>query len=120
MTRTRRAMLLGAGAAAITAASTFALKPRWLFGKRYPQTPYDDLLSLLADRGSASQLGKVYMQTYPSTDLSSEAVALRRQIAGRDLQAVMAGEAARGQLVEVSHWLIPQTLAGLCALAANN
>jgi hypothetical protein len=90
-----------------------------LLGKRYPPTPYDDLLYQLPDREAARELGRAFLSQHSSFTLPHAASALRKRIGSNPLAAVLASEIAAGDLVETGHWLLPETLAGLCALAAK-
>jgi len=91
---------------------------RWL-KKRYPPTPYDDLLSQLPDRAAARELGRAFLSQHNNFTLPHAARALRQRLAREPLPAVLVSEIAAGKLVETGHWLLPETLAGLCALAAK-
>jgi len=87
-----------------------------LFVKHYPPTPYDDLLGQLTDREQAARLGAKAPLT---SDTQSQAARLRASLQGRDLPTATNADIAAGRLVEVDGWLVPQTLAELCALAAK-
>jgi hypothetical protein len=87
-----------------------------LFVKHYPPTPYDDLLGQLTDREQAAKLGAKAPLT---SDAQSQATRLRAALQGRDLPTAANADIAAGRLVEVDGWLVPQTLAELCALAAK-
>ena len=87
-----------------------------LFAKHYPPTPYDDLLAQLTDREQASKLGA---KTPLTSDAQNQAARLRASLQGRDLATAANADIAAGRLVEVDGWLVPQTLAELCALAAK-
>jgi hypothetical protein len=90
-----------------------------LLRKRYPPTPYDDLLSQLSDREAARELGRAFLSQHGKFTLPHAASALRARIGTKPLPAVLASEIAAGELIEAGHWLVPETLAGLCALAAK-
>jgi len=87
-----------------------------LFVKHYPPTPYDDLLGQLTDREQAAKLGA---KAAIASDALSQAARLRASLRGRDLVTAANADIAAGRLVEVDGWLLPQTLAQLCALAAK-
>ena len=114
----REVLLAGAGAAALGAAAVGYGSWRYL-GKHYPPTPYDDLLSELGDREAAKMLGSAFLAINPAFSAPYAAKSLRQRIAQRPLSNVISREIASGHLLEVAHWLIPETLAGLCALAAK-
>ncbi|MBV9572148.1 MAG: hypothetical protein JO056_12990 [Alphaproteobacteria bacterium] len=117
----RRTIVAGSAAGlAIVAAGAIALRPDRLLRKRYPPTPYDDLLGLLTDRELARQIGRVYLSGHANFTSATAAGALRKHIAHRPLEIVLTDEVASGQLVEAAHWIMPETLVGLCALAARS
>jgi hypothetical protein len=117
MKPSRRFIVGGAaGISAAIIAGVFA--PRW-FAKRYPATPYDDLLGLLDDREAAKRIGRRFLKEYPNFTAPKAAHALRQRVGKRTLESVLESEIANGQLTEADHWVLPQTLVGLCALAAK-
>jgi len=104
-----------AGIAAIEAPRLF---PK-LFERRYPATSFDDLLALLPDRENAVRLGMVLASALPRRmDARVVAARLRRKIGGHSLALAIAGDLAQGQMVEAQGWLLPDSLAELCVLAA--
>ena len=110
--------LLGLAAlAGIAALEAPRLFPR-LFARRYPPTPFDDLLALLPDRESAARLGAVLVRGQPHDNARSMAARLRRKIGGHSLAIAIADDLAHDRLVEAEGWLLPESLAELCALAA--
>jgi hypothetical protein len=120
MKRTRR-KVIGATAGVVVLAAAGAGYEVWRgFGKRYPPTPYDDLLSLLPDREGARQVGRAFLATNSGFMPAYAATALRQHIGHRSLMAVLNDEISTGQLAEAGHWLLPQTFVGLCALAAKS
>lgn len=111
----RRALLAGlAAASAVVAAGLYRFTD--IFGKRYPSTPYDDLLSHLADREQAAKLGTAVRDT---PDAPALAERLRAGMTG-DLTSVTQADIAAGRLLEVDGWLLPQSVALLAALAAKS
>ena len=113
-----RRLIVGgaAGVSAVIIAGVFA--PQWL-RERYPPTPYDDLLSLLEDRDAAKKIGRRFLKQYTNFTAAKAAHALRQRVGKRTLASVLENEIANGQLTEADHWVLPQTLVGLCALAAK-
>ncbi len=109
----RRRNLL-AGMVVMAAAGGAAWKFR-LFRKHYPPTPYDDLLSQIADREPAILFGQTARKSLP--DAARLAAELRRD--GRTLAARAAAEPDAAQLAEVGGWLVPQSVALYAALAAQ-
>jgi hypothetical protein len=113
-----RRWIVGGGAGVLAAIIGGVFAPRW-FGKHYPPTPYDDLLALLGDRAAARQLGTAFISEHRDFNAATAARALRHHIGKRPLQSVLAEEITHGQITEAGHWVLPQTLVGLCALAAK-
>jgi hypothetical protein len=87
--------------------------------RRYPRTPYDDLLYKLFDRESAKQLGVQVLSQDENFDLHGTAQTLREKLKKEDLADVLEADIRGGSLMELRGWVIPQTLADLCALAAK-
>jgi hypothetical protein len=112
----RRRTLIGGVAAASAALAAGLYRFTDLFAKHYPPTPYDDLLGQLTDREQAAKLGA---SATSASDAASQAAQLRGSLQGRELATAANADIAAGRLVEVDGWLLPQTLAQLCALAAK-
>jgi outer membrane scaffolding protein for murein synthesis (MipA/OmpV family) len=111
----RRALLAGLVATgAAVAAGTYRFTD--IFVKRYPATPYDDLLTHLGDREQAARLGAAARHPSDAVTLASR---LRASVPG-DLEAAVQADIAAGRLTEVQGWLLPQTLVLLSALAAKS
>jgi hypothetical protein len=89
-----------------------------LFAKRYPPTPFDDLLALLPDRENAVRLGAV-LRGIGRLPVSARRLAaeLRSKVGGRPLALVISGDLAENRFIEAQGWLLPSTLAELCWLA---
>ncbi len=85
--------------------------------RRYPRTPYDDLLDKLADRESAKALGKQILTG--AFDPKATAATLRAKLKEKELADVLEADITNDATVELRGWVIPQTLAELCALAAK-
>lgn len=107
------------GAVGIGVAGGLIYEVPAFFHRRYRRTPFDDLLSLLADRDNAAKLGTAVLAIRPGFDPQSEARALRRAIGDNSLAQVVADDISHGRLVEIHGWLVPATLASLSALAAK-
>ena len=116
---TRRTAIAGGSLLVLGILGGSAYEAARLFGKHYPPTPYDDLFALLPNRESAKDMGSTFLISHPNFTAATAASALRARIGSRSLFAVLQQEVGRGELTEVGHWVLPQTLAGLCALAAK-
>lgn len=115
----RRPLLAGALAAlGIAAASGAAYETRW-FGARYPASAYDDLLEKLPDRKNAIVLGRAVLAGTDSFDAEKTAATLREKIGDASLADAITHDIERNNLSEVRGWVLPVTLAELCALAAK-
>lgn len=115
----RRSMIAFAGSGIAVAVGALGYEAWHVLGKHYQPTPYDDLLDLLSDRDAAKRVGRAFLKEHPDFTAKDAAAALRRRISHRSLDTVVDAEIRRGEITEAGHWLMPQTLAGLCALAAK-
>ena len=107
--------LVGAGLAAIGLLTYEA--PR-VFEPRYPRTPYDDLLGRLSSREDAERLGAAVLAGEKTFDAQSAARELRARLKSLPLAAAVDADVREGHLAEAHGWVLPSTLAQLCALAA--
>jgi len=115
----RRAMVAGGGVAAALGAAALGLTlPRWL-SHRYAPTPYDDLLGELVDREQAARLGAVARSELPAFSARAAARELRQRFEQRNLAEVLDADIREDRIAEVSGWLLPDSLAQLCTLAAS-
>jgi hypothetical protein len=114
---TRRNILIGAGGAAVLAAAAF--EGRRLLRKRYASSPYDDLLALLDDRDADAQIGEAVLADIDDFDAKTVAADVRARLEHGTLAQVVSGDAGEGRVVEAGGWVMPETLALLCALAAK-
>jgi hypothetical protein len=115
----RRAVAIGGGIAAALGITALGVTVPRLLRQRYHQSPYDDLLAQLADRDAAVRVGHALIASGRSP-FDSKAVArdLRQRFERRDLGEVTDSDVAQGKLLEVQCWVLPESLALLCALAA--
>lgn len=112
----RNAIMIGGGIVATAAVGGGA---RMLLRKRYAPSPYDDLLNLLDDRDAAAQIGETVLAEVEEFEPKALADQLRTRIAKRPLGMVSAEDALEGRTVEAGGWVLPETLAMICALAAK-
>ena len=114
---TRRNILIGAGGTVVLAAAAF--EGRRLLRKRYASSPYDDLLALLDNRDADAQIGEAVLAGIDDFDLKKMSASVRARIGRRPLAQLMIEDAGKGRVLESGGWVIPETLALLCALAAK-
>ena len=114
----RRSLLAGVGALVAAAAGGAAWKLK-LFRKRYPPTPFDDVLGKLEDREWTAQFGETALTALPRFTQADAAATLRARLAHDSLQSVARREAEAGRLVEAGGWLTPESVALIAALAKS-
>ena len=115
----RRTMVAGGGIAAALGAAALGLTlHRWL-GRRYAPTPYDDLLETLVDRDEAARVGVVARASLPTFSARAAARELRQRFEQRNLVEVIDADIKQNRMAEVGGWVLPDSLAQLCTLAAN-
>jgi hypothetical protein len=106
----RRTLVAAGGIAAALGVTALGLTlPQWL-GRRYAPTPYDDLLATLVDRDQAARLGDVARSALPT---------FSARAAARNLAEVLDADIREGRIAEIGGWLLPDSLAQLCTLAAH-
>lgn len=115
---TRRPVLTAIAAVLGIAAASGVAYEFGLFEPAYPSGSFDDVLAQLRSRNHAVMIGKAVRADEPFFDAKATETVLRTRLTDRTLEAVLAGEIDSGHLTEVKGWLLPQTLAQLCALAA--
>jgi hypothetical protein len=118
-TRTTRRWLVGAVAA--LAAGTVALRELPLLLRhhyRHRRTAYDDLFSNLGDRESSVAFGRVANRNAPGSS-GSIAAFLRQRLRTGSLRSVATNELSHGQVFVAGGWVVPESLALICALAAR-
>ena len=86
---------------------------------RHKATAYDDLLALLDDRDAGAQIGEAVLAEYGGFAAASAADRLRGKLKHGSLAGIAAKDAAEGRLWETRGWVLPETQALLCALAAR-
>ena len=113
----RRGVMTGVVAAGVAAALAGTLKYLHPFSRHYAPTRYDDLLAQLTDRETGARLGKTVLAAMPGFDLKAAAAQLR---AGpHSLSEAVAADMRGDRLANVDGWLLPRSLALLCAVAAK-
>ena len=114
----RRTVVAGGGVAATLFAVALGLTLPKLFGRRYAPTPYDDLLAQLVDRDEAARVGAVVRIAEPGFNAKAVARELRQRFEQRNLAEVSDADIREGRVAEVNGWVLPESLAQLCTLAA--
>jgi len=114
----RRALLLG-GSALVLAAAGGAAWRLDLFGKRYPSTPYDDVLGRLGEREKMRVFGAQALRTAPGFAPAEAAARLRVLLGRDDLETAALRDAAEDRLAEPANWLLPESVALMAMLAAS-
>lgn len=113
---TRRAVL--GGAVVVVAGVAVVTGPK-LLRKRHAPSPYDDLLAQLDDRDAGAQIGEAVLAGQKNFNAVAVADTARKRLKGRKLADYSVQEATEGHVVEVSGWVVPETLSMLYALAAK-
>lgn len=115
----RRPLLAALGAVAgIGVAGGLLYEGAGFFRHRYTG-PYAGLFSGLGNVETAAIVGREVLAQTAAFDPKKTARELYDTIGHRPLAAILSREAARGEVVEVHGWVLPETLARLCALAAK-
>jgi hypothetical protein len=114
----RRTMVVGGGVAAALFAAAFGLTLPRLLARRYAPTPYDDLLAALVDREQATRLGAVAHAAEPAFNPRAAARELRQRLERRTLAEVIDSDIRENRVAEIGGWVVPESLAQLCLLAA--
>lgn len=116
-TKTTRRWLVGS-VAALAAAGVALRELPFVLRHHYRRTPYDDLLSELGDRDSSVTLGRA---AYRNAMGSAGAIAslLRQRLKQGSLRTLSARELSQGHVLVAGGWIIPESLALICALAAR-
>ncbi|MBU6299018.1 MAG: hypothetical protein KGJ79_07075 [Alphaproteobacteria bacterium] len=114
---TRRRIMFGAGGVVVLAGAAY--EGRRLLRKRYAPSPYDDLLALLDDRDADAQIGEAVLAGIDDFDAKAVSEKVRARLAHQPLARVAVADATEGRVLEADGWVIPETLALLCALTAK-
>lgn len=116
----RRPLLTALGALlGVGAIGGIAYETSGLLGLREHKSAYEDLLSPLPDREDAVAVGRVILADDHAFRARAVAEGLRHKIGQRPLSSVLSEDALQARIVETDGWVLPETLASLCALAAK-
>jgi hypothetical protein len=113
----RRVFLTGAFAAAGVAAIAGAYEA-FLFRSR-PKGPYGDVLAPLDDLSDAPVVGRAYLADARNFNARQAAAQLRTRLQQQSFSDVLAADIAGNQLAEAGRWVLPESLAVVCALAVS-
>lgn len=113
----RRLIIGGLAAIGVGVMGVYTLQTVGFMYRRPHNKKYDDLLSLLWNRENADRVGLIVLEEDGQFEPWNIAPQLRKRIGQRKLPDVMAMDAREGRLVEAKGWVIPETLALLCALS---
>ena len=114
---TRRNVVIGAGGAVVLAAAAY--EGVHLLRRRHAPSSYDDLLALLDNRDAGAEIGEAVLGEIDDFDAKTVAAELRTRLARKPVAEVMLGDVRDGRVSEARGWVLPETLAMLCALAAK-
>jgi hypothetical protein len=112
----RRAMI---GVGVLAALGGTLLRVTNPFGRHYRTTPYDDLIGHLTDREAGARVGRAVIAGEPNFDMRATVGTLRAALGTASLGANAGADIVAGRMIEAGGWVLPQTLALLCAVAAK-
>lgn len=116
----RRPLLTALGALlGIGAVGGITYEASGLLGLRTHRGAYDDLISCLPDRDDAVTVGRAVLAGDRAFQEQEVVRDLRLKMGQRPLSAVLSEDMVQGRVVETEGWVLPETLAELCALAAR-
>jgi hypothetical protein len=115
----RRPFLLGAFAVLAGIAGTGVLLETPTVRRTRAVFFHGNLLGLLDDRGDARLVGASVLKGLKSFDVRQVTGQLQDRIGKQALSHVLTEDAAAGRLTDAGGWVLPETLALLCALAAR-
>ena len=115
----RRAVSIGGGIAVALGITALGITVPRLLARHYRQSAYDDLFAQLVDREATVRVGRSILARWPSFSAKAVGRDLRQRLERRTLREVTDSDLAQSSLTEVEGWVLPSTLALLCALAAE-
>jgi hypothetical protein len=101
----------------IAVAGGIAVEAPGLLRRGDKPSPFDDLLARLPDRIDAGRVGAAVVAETPGFSAVQTARRLRAKLAPTSLSDTLSGDLAQDRMVEIRGWILPETLADLCALA---
>jgi hypothetical protein len=115
----RRAVGIGGGIAAALGLGALGLTVPRLLRTHYRSSAYDDLFAQLTNREAATRVGRAILENGMPRDAKALARDLRQRFERRNVGEVTDSDLAQGRLLEAQGWVLPQSLALLCVLAAE-
>jgi hypothetical protein len=115
----RRLLAGGLAGIGLAAVGLLAYEVPKVLETHYPKTPYDDLIGRLPNRDDAARLGSAVISAEKDFDPQRTARKLRDRLKSISLAAAADADARGSRLLEAGGWVLPYTLAELCALAAS-
>lgn len=116
----RRPLLTALGAlVGVGAVGCIAYESSGLLGLPAHKSGFDDLISLLPDGDDAVTVGNAVLAGNNAFRQRAAVHDLRQKIGKRPLNSVLDEDAVQGRVVETAGWVLPESLAILCALAAK-
>jgi hypothetical protein len=108
----------GLGVAVLAAIGAVAWKAPALFGGPRAYGIYVGITGQLNDQDQSVLIGKAVIAALPGFNASSVAQALRARIGTATLEDVAKTDAEKNRLLEAQGWVMPESVALACALAA--
>jgi hypothetical protein len=117
----RRPLLAGlAGLVGLGAAGGIGFALLSGHGEEHRPGAYDDLVSKIHDHGGAEVVGEAVIGDLPDFNAAATAHALRKSIGKRPIADVTMADLADARLAEATGWVLPESVALICALAARD
>lgn len=88
-------------------------------GEEHKPGAYDDLVSKIPDRGGAEVVGEAVIGDLPDFNAGAVAHSLRKRIGRRPVADATMADLADARLAEANGWVLPESVALICALAAR-
>jgi hypothetical protein len=115
---TKRNLLTGLAALLTVSAIGAVIElPRILHVRGH--SPYDDVISATGDPDKAAIIGRAVLADLPSFDADATAKALRKRTTPDSVTEASMNDSDKGNLLEAGGWVLPETFALACALAAK-
>ena len=83
------------------------------------QLPYERIVAGLPAAMADAQIGETVLANFDNFDAKTVAAELRLRLQSKSLADVILDDVRGGRVMEAGGWVLPETLALLCALAAK-